>query len=251
MDRPSFKIPFTEKRFPDWFCPTCQKGLLLPQKNTFFKEELAESKMGRNHDAWEPDWIKYTYSCLLKCSNDKCKEVVANVGDGSVTSSIEEDEEGYLDQVFGEYFSARYFNPHLKLIRIPAKCPESVTNVLNESFKLFFCSPSSASNQVRIAVEELLTDLKVKRYETAKGKKRYISLHRRINLIPKKYEDLKELLFAIKWLGNDGSHSRSGIKIDDVMDAYDLIEHVLSEIYEAKTKKLKAKAKKVIKKKGA
>ncbi len=38
--------------------------------------------------------------------------------------------------------------------------------------------------------------------------------------------------------------------MDDVMDAYELTEHVLQEIYEPRIKKLKAIAKKVNKKKG-
>ena len=38
--------------------------------------------------------------------------------------------------------------------------------------------------------------------------------------------------------------------MDDVMDAYELTEHILEEIYETKSKKLKAIAKKVNKKKG-
>jgi len=58
------------------------------------------------------------------------------------------------------------------------------------------------------------------------------------------------MLIAIKWLENAGIHGHGEVTMDDVMDAYELTEHILEEIYEPKIKKLKAIAKKVNKKKG-
>lgn len=43
------------------------------------KEERRDSR-DHSHEAWEPEWIQYVYSCLLVCSNDQCKEVVASSG---------------------------------------------------------------------------------------------------------------------------------------------------------------------------
>jgi hypothetical protein len=125
-----------------------------------------------------------------------------------------------------------------------------VSTPLNESFKLFFSSPSAASNNVRIAIEELLTELKVKRFNVSKGRRLFINLHQRIESLPAKYAQFKDMILAIKWLGNAGSHGHSEVTIDDAMDAYELTEHILKEIYEPKAKKLKALAKKVNKKKG-
>lgn len=152
--------------------------------------------------------------------------------------------------MYGDYFKPLFFNPHLKLIQIPEQTPEKVSDSLNESFKLFFSSPSAASNHLRAAIEGLLTDFKVKRYETSGGKRRIISLHRRINLLPGKFNDLKELFYAVKWLGNAGSHSGETLTVDDVMDAYEIIEHILAEVYDSKSTKVKTLAKKVNKAKG-
>jgi hypothetical protein len=69
-------------------------------------------------------------------------------------------------------------------------------------------------------------------------------------LLPAKYAQFKDMILAIKWLGNAGSHGHSEVTIDDAIDAYELTEHILKEIYEPKAKKLKALAKKVNKKKG-
>src|SRR5690606_927123 len=121
--------------------------------------------------------------------------------------------------------------------------PTSVKAPLQDSFRLFFCSPPSASNCVRIALEELLTELGIKRFAVTGGKRRIISLHTRIGLLPTRYAELRDLLFAIKWLGNSGSHADSAISIDDVMDAYELIDHVLQELYAQRSKKAKELAK--------
>lgn len=250
MDRKILKLPFTLDSPPDWTCPTCQLAPLRIRKDSFVKEERRHSR-NHSHDDWEPDWIEYVYSCMLICSNDKCKEVVTCCGTGSVDWGIYEDEHGFPEQVFDDYFRPKYFEPSLKLMIFPKDCPKSVSKPIEDSFSLFFAAPSSASNCVRIAIEALLTDLKIRRFNLVGGKRRLISLHQRISLIPAKYSHLKDLILAIKWLGNAGSHDGAAdISIDDVMDSYELTEHILQEIYAPKVSKLKELAKKVNKKKG-
>jgi hypothetical protein len=250
MDRKTLKLPFTLNSAPDWVCPTCGVAPLRIRKDSFVKEERRHSR-NHSHEDWEPDWIEYVYSCMLVCSNDKCKEVVASSGTGSVDWGVFEDEDGIPEQVYDDYFRPKYFQPHLKLIQFPKGCPESVTKPLEDSFALFFAAPPAASNSVRIAIEALLTELKVRRFNLVGGKRRIISLHQRISLIPPKYAHLKDLILAIKWLGNAGSHdTATEVSLDDVMDSYELTEHILQEIYAPKVSKLKALAKKVNKKKG-
>lgn len=250
MNRHALKLPFDLDRTPDWTCPTCSKGLLRVVKDSFKKEERLHSR-DHSHEAWEPDWIEYVYSCLLSCNNEDCREVVSSVGTGRV------DYFEYIDgerdewyQTYEDFFRPKFFEPHLKLFDIPSECPDSVMKPLNESFRLFFSSPSAASNSVRVAIEELLTEIGVKRYINRSGQRRIVTLHQRINLLPVKYEPLKGFLTAVKWLGNAGSHNADVITHDDVMDAYEMTEHVLAEIYAPKAKKLEALAKKVNKNKG-
>nr|WP_251071164.1 DUF4145 domain-containing protein [Shewanella sp. NKUCC01_JLK] len=169
---------------------------------------------------------------------------------GFVDWDIEHDEHGYPEQVYGDFFKPLFFHPHLKLISVPESTPDEVKKKLNDSFQLFFSSPPAASNHVRAAIESVLNNLNVIRYRVSNGKRRLINLHQRIDLLPTKYDELKELLIAVKWLGNAGSHSGKELTTDDVMDAYEIMEHILSEIYDSKSAKLKALAKKVNKAKG-
>jgi len=250
MDRKLYRLPFRKDYQHDWLCPSCDKGLLRIKNGTLFSEELAATKNDHDHPAFEPDWIRYTYSCLLKCTNEKCNEIVSSIGNGFVDFDIEEDHMGESIQAWNDYFEPVFFNPNLKLIFVPDEVPSGVVDSLTQAFKLFFCSPSAAANHVRSSVEALLTDLKVKRYETVRSKRRPITLHRRIELLPAKYSEFKELLMAVKWLGNAGSHSGQSLTSDDVMDALEIMEHTMAGIYEKKATKLNALAKKVIKNKG-
>ncbi len=78
----------------------------------------------------------------------------------------------------------------------------------------------------------------------------FIPLHRRIQLLPTTLQHVQDLFFAIKWLGNAGSHSNSPVTMDDVFDAYELMEELLTEVYANKRKHVKSLAKKINKRKG-
>lgn len=123
MDRKLLKLPFAVNNPPDWVCPTCAKGVLRIKKGTFFKDEIRSSR-GHGHDAWEPEWIEYVYSCMLVCTNDQCKETVATSGVGSVNMDVYHDENGEPTQEYDDFFHPKFFEPHLVLLNIPKKCPE-------------------------------------------------------------------------------------------------------------------------------
>lgn len=250
VDRKTFKLPFTKLAQPDWHCPTCQKGLLRIVDETFFEKERSYSEKAHGHDDWDPDWVSSVYSCLLECSNDSCKEAVSSTGNGFIDWDIEDDVNGFQSQVYSSFYTPLFFNPHLQLIPIPQNTPDTVKTKLNNSFQLFFSSPSAASNNIRAAIESMLDSFSVNRYRVSNGKRHLINLHQRIGLLPVKYDEFKDLLMAAKWLGNAGSHSGKELTSDDVMDAYEIIEYILSEIYDGKSKKIKTLANKVNKSKG-
>lgn len=250
MDRTPFQLPFTENQVPKWPCPTCRVGHFALVPNTLVQKETPESVKEHDHEAWEPDWVRFVFSCIFECTNADCKELIACCGEGRVECFEYADEEFERAQSSVYLFVPRYFNPPLFLMDIPAGCPGSVVEHLSKSFALYFADPGAALNCARTAVEALLTSLGVKRFVVAKGKRRPVNLHQRIQLLPPKYDDLKEILLAVKWLGNTGSHDGDESAIGDVRTTYDLLEHALSEIYEEKGKKLKVLAKKVNKKKG-
>jgi hypothetical protein len=250
MDRKLYKLPFRKERLPRWICPTCGKGTLRIRNNSFKAVETSGSVKAHVQQDWDPQWIEYVYSCLLTCANVTCRDIVANSGEGFVEVDFDYNSNGEPVQNYFDFFRPKYFHPHLKLFSLPAGTPKDVVKEIYQSFELFFCNPPSASNHIRIALENLLTYMKVKRYETKNGKKMFLSLHKRIDLIPAKYQNLKDFCLAIKWLGNAGSHSDKEITADDVMDAYEIMDEMLRELLYKKQDHIKKLVKTINKKKG-
>lgn len=99
-------------------------------------------------------------------------------------------------------------------------------------------------------MELLLDHLKVKRFELDKTRKRRrLSLHRRIQIFGHKDAELASPMQAVRWLGNEGSHPGS-LKKDDLLDAFEMVEHLIDEIFEKRRKTIQEIAKAVIRAKG-
>jgi hypothetical protein len=249
-DRAIFKYPFVKSHPYQWQCPTCKKGVLEISEDSFFSKESSKSRAGHDHPMWEPEYIELVFSCLLECSNNQCNEVVACTGVGSMDFDIGVDNNGNQIQEYNEYFKPTYFQPNLNFFDVPIKCPEDVKNSINKSFSLILVNPDSASNHIRVAVELLLNNLKIKRFSQKNGKRSTIKLHQRIESLKTKYLHLKDLLLAIKWLGNAGSHASKPLSIDDVFNAYDILDVILTDLYANKAAQVKSLAKNINKNKG-
>ncbi|PHS24771.1 MAG: hypothetical protein COA85_07735 [Robiginitomaculum sp.] len=237
---------FSISDVPSWMCPICESSTLSIDRQTFFRVETADSKKSTGHSDWEPDWLRFVYSCVFKCANKQCEGVVSSVGTGCLEEGLDEE----FGQCFSEYFYPKYFYPNLKIFKLPEDTPSEIAEEINQSFSLFFCNFDSAANHARIALENILTDLKVKRYKIANHKRKTITLHNRIELLPAKYEKIKTLMLAVKWLGNSGSHSGRGLTPEDVIDAYKMLSVVLNAIYDDKHAEASKLAKGINKKKG-
>ncbi|MCG3881267.1 DUF4145 domain-containing protein [Psychrobacter sp. Ps3] len=68
--------------------------------------------------------------------------------------------------------------------------------------------------------------------------------------LPDKYQTIKEHFEAVKWLGNAGSHSGEELTANNTMDAYELIEYILSQVYAPPTNNLNRLAQNINKVKG-
>ena len=252
IDKELLTSYFTTNQNTYWPCSNCSNGYLLLNEDTFFSEETSASQKTQSHYGWEPELISLVYSCIFRCSNNNCNEQFVSSGHGCLDWDIEEDEHGIEKQVYSPCFEPYYLYPSLKIIDIPKNVPNDITNQLNKSFELFFSSPSAAINHARSALELILNHLKVPKttIDRKKNKRVKINLHNRIEKLAKQHSELKELLLAIKWIGNEGSHPKKSLTKNNVIDLYEILEHVLSELFENKSKTILAKAKKINKAKG-
>ncbi|MNN88179.1 hypothetical protein D3C81_2058310 [compost metagenome] len=85
-----------------------------------------------------------------------------------------------------------------------------------------------------MAAEEILNALGVER----STKENYISLGNRIKKLPEESNEFV-LLDALRWLGNDGSHSDSIINHSDVEKAFSIIELLVEELFSDRKHKIR------------
>ena len=133
MDRKIFKLPLRKTGISSFPCPTCGKNRLQVIKDKFHYEETKLSKQAHSHEAWDPDFITYIYSCLLECSDAACKDVVSSTGKGSVSEDYGYDHEGNIEIDYEEYFTPEHFTPHLNMFQLPKEIPEEVSELVDSS----------------------------------------------------------------------------------------------------------------------
>lgn len=241
------KSNFTKNRVPDWTCPHCQKSVL--KFDTFKSQETAISRSWHSHEDWEPEYIQYSFTGSLSCPS--CNEFVAFLGDGR------EEFNHYYDEYREEYveenhssFTPKFFYPTLQLFKIPDSCPGEIAKTINESFALYWNDLASCANKIRVSLELLMDEQKVKKtFINKKRKRQRLSLHKRIEAFKNSKPNIAEFLFAIKWIGNTGSHIGKLEKID-ILETYEILELSLNKLYNSKEDELKKIAKEINSRKG-
>jgi Domain of unknown function (DUF4145) len=242
-----WKVRFA--KLPSWQCPTCQSGSLVLDTDSLSLKETGLSIDGRDEPAWEPEWITERFSGLLVCQNADC-------GDVSVIGGIVHYEEDHdwesQTQNWAKEFEPLFIYPSPKIFAVSSKCPEIVADELQKAFTLIWYDTSSSANSLRIAIEAMLNDKKIPRTTiNAKHKRCDLSLHSRIEKFKKADSASADLLMAIKWLGNSGSHApHSTMERVELLRGFEIFEHVIELVYEQSTKRLTKIAKSITARKG-
>lgn len=173
----------------------------------------------------------------MVCVNPACREVVYVVG----RQTVELSQDPYQEQAdYDEVIYPLFFLPAPPIISLPAKCALEVASQVELAFSLYWSDLDAAGTRLRIAVERLLDSTGVEARPT---------LHNRIELYKKKEPELGDCLLAIKWLANEATHE-TGLLAYDVLDGFEILEHVLEQIYDPRTKKISRKVVDINQRKG-
>lgn len=207
-------------------------------------EETGPSRRAHGSDEWDPDWIEQRFTKLMKCNFANCGEVVSVAGNAGVEEDHFQDEDGEWQQEFPTHYEVLSVLPPPWPIRPIEKTPETVKRPLKMAAQLLWQSPDAAANHIRQAVEHLLDQRKVKKRVKAGGKK--LTLHARLLEFEKKDGLNGPILRGIKWIGNDGSH-QGGVSRDEVLDAFDMMELALTNLFDDGAAKVMKKVQAVIK----
>lgn len=230
---------------PAWPCPICFKGhTQLTAKSVHF-EESSMSRRARDDNAWEPEWIELNFTAWGECSHSACKQRFAIAGKGGFETYYSEDG----DDEVSEYFTPMYCNPMPRLIELPQKCPEEVKAELEAAFELFWINRNACSNRIRAAIERLMDHLRIPRRKKSKANKFYdLTLHDRLEIWSRRAKGVASHLMALKSLGNTGSHTGADVSREDLCDAFEIMEHSLQELIEARSARVSTLAKKLARK---
>jgi hypothetical protein len=245
-----FKNTFQEKSIPNWICPSCYKGALVIVNKSLIFYENANSLSARGHEAWEPEWIKGIFFGLLKCSNSLCNETVVITGNFDSELDYEYNyETNRNEMVLYKKLTPTYFNPPLHIFQLNEYLPSDIHDAIIGAYNIYWIDISSCANKIRIVVELIMDNLKIPKTHLTKNKRIRYKLHERIQLLSKSKPLQAESLMAIKWIGNSGSHSYLRLAKDDILDSFEILEHVTNELYEMTPKRISKLTKTINKRK--
>lgn len=246
MNRSLWTQTLSSASCPAWPCPICRDGITVLVQESLVSHETAESARAHGHEDWDPDWIEYAFTAWAECSHASCKQRFAIAGFGGVDPELGPDGELQWE----DYFVPKICYPMPDMIALPARCPDEVAKELRAAFATFWSHRAACAGRIRVATECLMNHLGVpKRKKNKAGKYSDLNLHARIDTFAKSAPIVGSQLMALKWLGNSGSHE-SEIAKDDLLDAFEILEHALGEIVDQRSIKVAALAKKLTRKHG-
>ncbi len=254
IDRKLYLVGFEIGYLPSWICPECKAGNLHPPEDGIKTFEYPSSKK-LYFEEGEPEWIRGCFTGTLVCSNKKCNCTAVISGDMFV-EPVPESVPGYPgehEMVPREHIAIKYFNPPLEIIAIPDYLKdEKIILCLRKSFTSFWADSSSCANKIRITVEAIMDERGIpKNLTNKKGEAVYYPLHAKIKAFEKTNPEVAELLLAIKWIGNDGSHELEELTREDVLIAYEILQQSLDKLYNTRPAELQKIAQEINKNKEA
>lgn len=129
--------------------------------------------------------------------------------------------------------------PAPPLITLPSKTPPSVARELNAAFTLFWVDLGACANKLRSSVERVLENFQVP------GK----SLYDKIANFEQKDKEQAETFHALRQVGNIGSHEGGNTR-QTILDAFEVYEHALSELFDERKAYFDRLRKKILQKNG-
>jgi hypothetical protein len=236
--------PFTANAWPTLICGVCNLSPLLPSE--IETRESQRSIELREHDGWEPEWISGQFHAYAQCGLQSCRTIALVTGVYSVDGSPNYSRTG----AYEAWLSIRHVSPPVSIMPIPDRTPGSVQKFVVSAAELIWISPPAAAGQLRCAVEELLTCKKIPKTRESRGRRLNRTTHERIQLFKQQSPAAAELLEAVKWIGNDGSHV-GALNFQAIVDAAQLLGAALTELYDSSFGSARRLAKSVNQRRGA
>ncbi|WP_157001131.1 DUF4145 domain-containing protein [Agromyces laixinhei] len=199
-------------------CPNCQTGYIGFSSPT--ETEGYDSASARNHPDFEPEWISGTFLVLGRCENPQCKQAVHGTGDYRVNYARKSygSENWHQGEHYSSYYTVTHLHPPMLMMPVPLAAPEEVREGIRRASRVLFADAGLAATALRATVERYLTSEGI---SATRSTGQFRNAHERIN----EWRDadpnrppVADLLFAVKWLGNAGTHEDADLTTMEVLD---------------------------------
>jgi hypothetical protein len=212
-------------------CPNCQTGYIGFSAPT--EDEGRDSASARNHPAFEPEWIFGVFAVRGKCENSKCQQVVHGTGNYTVDHSIKSnrDDIDFQGIPYSSYYVVTHLHPPMLIMPIPVSAPDEVREGLLRASRVLFADPGLAATALRATVERFLTAQGVAA-ATPTGKFRGADdrIKEWARSDPSR-PPIANLLLAVKWLGNAGTHEDSDLSTTEVLDGARVLDEAFHRLF--------------------
>lgn len=230
---------YTLNSFPVFRCPTCCKGVLRIDEESLLVREPTFSQSRRNEEGhYDPLDGCYRFQVQFICNRASCKEIVSLIGDSRIDVDVDHQGEAELLQ----YYRPRAFFPAPVLIALPKSTPQKVAGLIKAASSVAWSDFNAAANRLRVCAEVLLDELGVSRED-------FDTLNKRIKRLGQAFQEHNELLTALRYVGNVGSHGEE-VTRQVLINSFQLFEHMLEELYSGRKEKMQQMAKNLIETKG-
>ena len=209
-------------------CPECRVGKLqfLDKNIGTIPEETHDAEDVLNSDP-DTEWVELPFFGYVLCDKCETKIVVA----GKMVMGRREHQVGPEEWAYeiDKKCFPRYFERAPEIFALEDYVPTELTEVLRESFGLFWLDPASCANKIRSCVEVILNLFDVRRFPK-KGKRVPLTLGTRILEFDDQNRDVSEKLRAAKWIGNAGSHP-GVVSRSDLLDGFRILQYSITKLF--------------------
>lgn len=234
----------SKNKLPGYPCPYCANGKMKAIKDTMHVREPKFMAIWRDENPEDVDQTSVIerWSATLKCDEATCGEIVNVIGDIAVVEADFIDTDGNHDRGYEDVLRIQAMFPAPPLFRISDNVPRKVKHQLEVAFRMYWTDVSACVSRLRTAVERLLDEQGVPtEKKTKKGKFVRMDLYERIDSFAAGAGAAHTVqMQSLRHIGNLGTHGGDDVDDGDLFDAIDVLEFVLTGIYDTKTINAKA-----------
>lgn len=211
-------------------CPSCQIGYIGFSLLTPYEGHA--SVTARHDPAFEPEWVSGTFTISGQCENPDCRQDVHGTGDYSVGYSQESyQEDDYQGPSYSLYYTIKHLHPPMLMMPIPKSAPDQVRKAILRASRVLFADPGFAATALRATVERFLTSEGI---SATKSNGKFRNVHERITeWLDADHSRLAvaNLFFAVKWLGNAGTHEDSDLTTMEVLEGAKVLDEAFHRLF--------------------